>query len=69
LGYSLPASLLKTIGFSSLRAYVSLDNFFTFTSYPGIDPEVRPMESSSMAIDLGGYPIARTVSFGLNVSF
>jgi hypothetical protein len=69
LGYTLPERLLKTIGFSSLRAYVSLDNFFTFTSYPGIDPEVRPFVSNSMAIDLGGYPIAKTVSFGLNVSF
>ncbi|MDR1624841.1 MAG: SusC/RagA family TonB-linked outer membrane protein [Tannerellaceae bacterium] len=69
LGYNLPARLLKTIGFSSLRAYISLDNFFTFTSYPGIDPEVRPWVSNSMAIDLGGYPIAKTVSFGLNVSF
>jgi TonB-linked SusC/RagA family outer membrane protein len=69
LGYSLPASLVTKAGLSSLRVYASLDNFFTFTSYPGIDPEVRPTDSYAMAIDLGGYPIAKTVSFGLNVSF
>lgn len=69
LGYTIPQKHLSRIGLSSLRAYVSLDNFFTFTDYPGLDPEVRPTESSSMAIDLGGYPISKSVSFGLNVSF
>lgn len=69
LGYTIPKNVLAKAGLSSVRAYVSLDNFFTFTDYPGLDPEVRPTESSSMAIDLGGYPIAKSVSFGLNVSF
>jgi TonB-linked SusC/RagA family outer membrane protein len=69
LGYSLPAGLLNKISLSSLRAYVSLDNYFTFTSYPGNDPEVRPTDSDAMAIDLGGYPIAKSVTFGLNISF
>ena len=69
LGYTLPKSLLKKINFSSLRAFVSLDNFFTFTDYPGNDPEVRPTDSNAMACDFGGYPISKSMSFGLNVEF
>lgn len=69
LGYSLPKSVLKKLTLSSLRAFVSLDNFFTFTKYPGNDPEVRPTDSNAMACDFGGYPISRSVSFGINVDF
>jgi TonB-linked SusC/RagA family outer membrane protein len=69
LGYTLPKSFLDKISITSLRAFVSLDNFFTFTSYPGNDPEVRSTTSGSMAIDVGGYPIAKSVSFGFNISF
>ncbi len=69
LGYNVPASLLNKIQISALRAYVSLDDFFTFTKYPGNDPEVRPLTASALAIDLGGYPIAKTVMFGVNVTF
>lgn len=68
LGYTLPKSLLKKMSITSLRAFVSLDNFFTFTSYPGSDPEVRSTTSSAMAMDIGGYPIAKSVSFGFNIS-
>lgn len=68
LGYTLPKSVLKKIGFQTLRAFVSLDNFFTFTSYPGMDPEVRSSVASSMAVDFAGYPISKSVSVGLNLS-
>ena len=75
LGYSFPERLLKKFQISSARIFVSLDNFFTFTSYPGSDPETRSKSgdsddaNSSIAIDTGGYPIAKSVSFGLNLSF
>ncbi|BFJ98048.1 hypothetical protein F020042I8_06100 [Bacteroides xylanisolvens] len=50
---------------------MSLDNFFTFTDYPGSDPEVNGSGSaySALAIDYGGYPMSKSVSFGVNVSF
>ncbi|MCD8385824.1 MAG: TonB-dependent receptor [Bacteroidales bacterium] len=71
LGYSLPKSLLGHLGLETLRAYVSLDNFFTFTNYPGSDPEINgsAIEYSAMPIDFGGYPMCKSVSFGLNVAF
>jgi TonB-linked SusC/RagA family outer membrane protein len=69
LGYTLPEKLLSKVKISDLRLYVSLDDFFTFTRYPGIDPETRPDATTGMGIDFGGYPIAKTVLFGLNLSF
>ncbi len=69
LGYNFPGELLEKIKVSSLRAYVSLEDFFTFTSYPGLDPEIRTNSTYSMAVDEGGYPIAKSIMFGLNLSF
>lgn len=75
LGYSFPEKWLKKIQISQARLFVSLDNFFTFTSYPGADPETRATTSdnddanSAIAIDMGGYPISKSVSFGLNIAF
>jgi TonB-linked SusC/RagA family outer membrane protein len=68
LGYTLPKSVLKKLTLTSARIYMSLDNFFTFTDYPGFDPEVRGTDASAMAVDFGGYPISKSVSFGLNVT-
>ncbi|NLD22545.1 MAG: SusC/RagA family TonB-linked outer membrane protein, partial [Bacteroidales bacterium] len=71
LGYNLPNSILKKIQMSQLRAYVSLDDWFVFTKYPGLDPETSAYGSSinSMAIDFGSYPISKKVVFGVNLSF
>ena len=36
LGYTIPADLTAKVGVSSLRAFISLDNFFTLTGYKGL---------------------------------
>jgi hypothetical protein len=56
---------------SNLRVYVSLDDWFTFTKYPGLDPETSAVGggSSSLGIDYGSYPMSKKVVFGVNVSF
>ncbi len=69
LGYNVPKNLLQKVWLSELRAYISLDDWFTFTDYPGLDPETSVNTTSSLAIDAGGYPIAKKVVFGINVSF
>ena len=71
LGYTLPRKLVKRIGMSSLRAYVSMDDWFTFTKYPGMDPETSHAGSSAsgLGIDYGSYPISKKLVFGVNVSF
>lgn len=68
LGYTLPASLTKKIAVSKLRVYVSLDNFFCFTPYWGMDPEAVNA-TSAMGLDFGDYPTPKTLTFGANLSF
>jgi len=56
---------------SNLKVYAAVNNLHTFTNYDGMDPEVRFGHDASWAsgIDLGLYPQARTVMFGLSVDF
>lgn len=67
LGYTLPSAVLSRASIKNLRVYVTLDNYFTFTNYPGMDPEVG--EGNSVGIDRGGYPIPRRAMGGLQFSF
>lgn len=69
LGYNLPKTLLSKAGISSCRVYVSLDNFFTFTSYPGMDPEASSTDNNGIGVDQGFFPIPKDVMFGLSLSF
>ena len=62
LGYNLPQKLLSKISMANLRIYASAENLFTVTQYPGLDPEKK-----NSSRDL--YPINRSFSIGLNVSF
>lgn len=69
LGYTLPKSWLKKIYVNNLRLYCSLDDFFTFTKYPGFDPEASANSTNGMGIDMGGYPTSKKVVFGFNIEF
>ena len=40
LGYTLPSSFTQKFMVNKLRAYVSVDNIFTISDYPGQDPEI-----------------------------
>lgn len=68
-GYSFPQKWLKKIFVNNLRIYGSLDDFITFTSYPGFDPEAAASTTSGMGIDKGSYPCSKKVVFGLNIEF
>lgn len=69
LGYTLANSLTSKFGVGSLRAYVSLDDYFTFTKYKGLDPEAGSNNNQSQGVDRGLYPIAAKFLFGLSASF
>ena len=69
LGYNLPKNLLKKVSLESCRVFASLDNFFTFSKYIGLDPEVTTSGGTSSGIDMGTYPTAKQVIFGVNLSF
>ncbi|RYZ00004.1 MAG: TonB-dependent receptor [Chitinophagaceae bacterium] len=69
VGYTLPGSILRKARLGSFRVYVSLDDYFTFTKYPGVDPEGGNNGGASIGIDRGGYPIPRKATVGVNLSF
>ena len=69
LGYTLPKNLLKKVYINNLRLFCSLEDFITFSSYPGFDPEASANATTGMGIDKGGYPSMKKVVFGLNVEF
>ena len=70
LGYTLPRKLVNKIAISGLRVYTSLENFFCFSSYPGLDPETATANSaSSIGIDMGTFPTAKQFILGVNLSF
>jgi len=71
LGYTIPSAITKRILISKLRCYVSLDDYFTFTKYPGCDPETATVSTAPerAGFDNGTYPQSKKVTFGLNVTF
>jgi TonB-linked SusC/RagA family outer membrane protein len=68
LGYTVPTSFLNKFKVSDLRIYFSLDDFFTFTKYPGFDPEVIG-SGKSVGVDYGTYPTSKKLVFGVNIGF
>ena len=63
LGYTLPKKLLKPIGLSTLRLYLSLDNPISFDKYrKGWDPENTNTDGSY-------YPTLSTYTLGLTLNF
>ena len=65
IGYTLPKSVVSKIGIQDLRIYFSGENLWTGTSLAKqFDPE-----TISSGVGGIGYPLSRTLSCGLNVSF
>lgn len=70
LGYTLPKSITQKALISNCRVYVSLDDYFTITKYPGCDPETATTaQQKDMGYDAGSYPTTRKVIFGVSVTF
>ena len=73
IGYTIPAKVFAG-KISRARVYVNADNLMTFTKYPLFNPEINSGEGDDYnqltpGLDFGGYPLARTITFGLNMSF
>jgi TonB-linked SusC/RagA family outer membrane protein len=69
LGYRLPKNVLSHLKIENCRVYTSLDDWFVFTKYPGMDPEASAGSTSALGVDKGAYPIAKKLVFGINLSF
>ena len=68
LGYTLPQSITQKIRIDHFRIYASLDDWFTFTKYPGFDPEITGV-GESLGVDSGSYPTSKKVVFGVQLTF
>lgn len=65
LSYTIPRSITSKAKIESLKLYVSAENLLTLTKMPKqFDPE---MVGSDMAT-VNGYPLHKTISFGLNIT-
>ena len=70
LGYTLPQRITRKVAISNLRFYVSLDDYFTFTKYPGLDPETASTNNTDGAgLDWGSYPTMQKILLGVNLTF
>lgn len=59
LGYSFTRAAFPSLPVDRIRIYGSLENFFTFTKYDGLDPEVSGVD----------YPAMKQAVVGINLSF
>jgi len=69
-GYQLPESVLKGV-LRSTRVYASVQNAFLFTKYDGDNPEVYHDYNNALTpgIDYMNYPVPRTFTLGVNLTF
>lgn len=63
LGYTLPSKTVKKLGIASSRVYVNGYNLLTFSKVKYVDPE-HPSDTWGYL-----YPLNKTVSAGINVTF
>jgi TonB-linked SusC/RagA family outer membrane protein len=71
IGYTFDNEMFKE-KITKLRIYLTCQNLLTFTKYTGFDPEVGSYGSFSnniYGIDQGIYPQAKSIVFGINLSF
>lgn len=75
MGYNLPKELISRIGLNRARFYVSAQNLWTITKYPGADPEVNYKNDNNqnnnrnLGLDYGSYPNVKSVTLGFNLTF
>lgn len=70
LGYTIPKVWTKKAFIQSARVYCSMQNPFTFTNYEGYNPEVsNSNDAVKSGEDYGVYPLSKTTSIGVNLTF
>lgn len=75
LGYSLPAKVIRTLGMSKCRFYVTGENLWTICNKSWIDPEVSNVSSTGGEGDTSAgryyrsYPSLRYYGVGIDVTF
>ncbi len=66
LAYTFSQPWVKKMHINNIKVFLSAKNLFTISSWDGGDPEIRQTIGSGYSY---GYPLARTYSVGLNLTF
>ena len=70
LNYSVPKQWINKWFIDNLDVYVSSQNLFTITSFPGYDPEVNNAQNAmGQGLEMGVIPNPRTYTVGLRLGF
>lgn len=73
VGFKLGQYLKDVDYIKEVNIYASVNNLYTFTKYDGMDPDVsyggNDDTTWASGVDLGLYPLPRTVMLGLSVDF
>lgn len=71
LGYTIPKTITSKVSISNLRVFVTAQNLFIITKYPGPDPEVSDggTGNSTQGIDRNTAANSRLFTAGLSVKF
>jgi TonB-linked SusC/RagA family outer membrane protein len=71
LSWAVPTKVAQRANVSVARLYVTGANLWTSTKYSGFDPDVSAQSVGNLnrGIDIGAYPLARTVTTGLSFNF
>ena len=70
VGYTLPREISKKLMLQSARVYLAISNLFTISPYNKYgDPEVGQGSVLYTGLDTGRYPMPRTYTLGVNVTF
>ena len=67
IGYNIPKHILPFL--TKARVYINADNLATFTGYSGFTPDVNSSSALERGVDRYTYPLPRTITLGVNVSF
>jgi TonB-linked SusC/RagA family outer membrane protein len=69
--YTLPDIRYLRSALTGARIFVTGNNLWTSTSYSGFDPDVssQSVGATNRGIDIGSYPLAKSVSTGLSLTF
>jgi hypothetical protein len=71
LTYDLPKDLISRWTLSNLSVYFDISNLYTWTNYPGYDPESNTHgDNLTMpGLDYLTYPLSRTYTLGIKLMF
>jgi len=71
LTYDLPKNIISRLSLNNLSVYFDVANVYTWTNYPGYDPESTTSGNNLTmpGLDYLTYPLPRTYTLGIKLTF